>query len=168
MTRPTARLAVALVALGLGSGATCESFARNHPITLDSEVFSFHKALADRRYAEAARHMDPALRQPFVEQWLRADQYADIQAVDVTSVDKTPDLEFAHVTAVVGYADRNTLVVREHRLHELWKADGATWTISAAIPPPPVAGLVTPQPTLPLAPLPAPAPSLPESNPPRE
>jgi len=138
--RWTARLARAtatLLATGVLLGGSCDRMARKHPITLDAVVFEFHQALQNKRFEEASQHFAPKHREDFLRQWKRAERLASFHELDVTSMTRTDDAEYARVEATLRYLMNDNLTEKTHHLFELWRGEGKGWYLDAVVEAPP-------------------------------
>ena len=151
--------------LGASSGA-CNRVARQHPAGLEADVFSFHLALKNKDFARAASFMAPKWRAPFQAAWAPTTKGADFLDIDMNGLERSPDLEFAHVQAVLAYTLTGDLVRREHVVRTLWKGEGTGWYLDSAPEPP--SEFVVAAPTPPSAGPSPPAPEPADSSSPAE
>ncbi|MBI5498192.1 MAG: hypothetical protein HY904_24530 [Deltaproteobacteria bacterium] len=153
--------ALAVVAAAWGASAgSCDRAVRQHPLTLEPQVFSFHRAIRDKRFAEATQYMVPEVREAFVRSWARADRGAEFPELEVLVQRTSDDAEFTHIEAELHYILANDLVERRYRMLEIWRGVDRTWVLSNLVEAPPE--LREPAPAAPVDPAaapPAPAPA---------
>ena len=132
-----ARTTATLLAAACLLGGSCDRFARKHPITLDSVVFEFHQAIQNKRFEEAAQFFAPKHREDFLRQWKRAERTANFHELEVTSMSRSEDAEYARVEATLRYLLNDSLTERTHRMFELWRGEGKSWYLDAVVEAPP-------------------------------
>lgn len=144
---PLARAFALLLLFPALGGGSCDTMARQHPVSLETEVFEFHQLIKNKKFSDASLYVREDLRDQFLNQWRRGETLLDIQEVEVTRVQKSPDAEFAQVDARMSFVMAGSLTVKQHKLFELWKGVGKTWEIDAEVrPPPDLTPVATPAP----------------------
>lgn len=154
----TAPLCVGLALLLQGSA--CNRVARQHPLSLDDDVFSFHQAIKNKDFRRASSFMDPKWRDGFDRAWRNTKNGAEFLELEVIETRKTEDAEYAHVEAQLRYVVSGTLNTRDYTFRTLWKGEGTGWFIDGAVDPPPEFRLpAAPENATPPAAAPAPQPA---------
>lgn len=147
-------LAGALLALCTwGSGSVCGRVARQHPLTLDDDVFVFHQAIKGKDFRRAATFISPRFQAKFEEAWRPTVRGADFFEIEVIQTRRSEDADYAHVEARLLYTVTGALNQREYMVLTLWKGEGTGWKMDSMLEAPPefrgAAGPVVPVPDAP-------------------
>lgn len=125
-------LQVLILSVALSLAAGCAT-SINPVGELNETAFFYHRDLRWQRFSQASKHMDPALREAYMDYASQVEGRLDVDSIDIIDVDLNEAKDEATVRVRFSYVLQPSLRVDTLIIKERWKREPSGWQLVSGV-----------------------------------